>query len=378
MRQLILWHEGLEGEVVLLLVQVKNITCGTIRSGIKTWGFDMTRLFSAVLLALTVAVLLAATPPTAKAWGRQGHLTVCDLAYRNLTAASRAALVDLMQSRAGGIKVEGRGRMPDRRYTSFNVGCLEEDALPRRHPEDHFINVDRTVLSIDSAACPRDGDCILSGIDRDLAILRNPARPREERVFALMALGHWLGDIHQPLHVSFADDRGGNGILVPSIRCGRSTYRSDNLHSVWDACILEAGLFDRVRKRADFRSGWGPNTISYRAVDTLMANTSLAEERAIIQGDPQAWANESYQIALAPETLYCTRVGAACRYSETAAVLEKGAPKRVQAIGASYLTAHDRRVEDRVRYAGFRLAHLLNQALDPAYAGPVANGNQAP
>lgn len=336
----------------------------------------MTRLLSAILLALTVLVGLVAAPPAANAWGRQGHLVVCDLAYRNLTETSRAALIDLLQSRAGGIHVAGRGKLDDRRYTSFNIGCLEEDAMPRRHPEDHFINVDRTVLSIDSAGCPRDGDCILSGIDRDLSILRDASRPREERVFALMALGHWLGDIHQPLHVSFADDRGGNGIEVPSFRCGLSTYRSDNLHSVWDACILEAGLFDRVRKRADFRPSWGPNTITYRAVDTLMANTSLAEERAIVQGDPRAWADESYQIALAPETLYCVRVGPACQYSETAAVLKPQTPKRRQTIGAAYLAANDRRAQDRVRYAGFRLAHLLNQALDPAYAGPTANGAQ--
>ncbi len=297
-------------------------------------------------------------------------------AYRNLTPTSRAALIELMQSNAGGVQVPGRGRLPDRHYTSFNIGCLEEDAMPRAHPDDHFINVGRDILSIDSAACPRDGECILSGITRDLAILRDTSRSRADRVFALMAIGHWLGDIHQPLHVSFADDRGGNGIDVPSFRCGGSSYRSDNLHSVWDACILEAGLFNRVRKRADYKSSWGANTITYRAVDTLMANTSLAQERTIIQGDPQAWANESYAITLAPTTLYCVRVGPNCQYSATTAVLRRGAAKRVQTIDAAYLAAHDRVAEDRVRYAGFRLAHLMNQALDPAYTGPVANGAQ--
>lgn len=336
----------------------------------------MTRLISAAILALTILLGVAMAPSEAKAWGKQGHLTVCDLAYRNLTPTSRAALIDLMQSRSGGIQVEGRGRLPDRHYTSFNIGCLEEDAMPRQHPEDHFINVGRDVLTIGSAACPRDGDCILSGIDRDLAILRDPSRSRADRVFALMALGHWLGDIHQPLHVSFADDRGGNGIDVPSFRCGRSTYRSDNLHSVWDACILEAGLFERVRRRADFRSTWGERTITYRAVDTLMANTGLAEEQSIVRGDPRAWADESFQIALAPATLYCVRIGSTCQYSETAAVLVRNAPKRRQVIDAAYLAAHDRVAEDRVRYAGFRLAHLMNQALDPAYASPTANGAQ--
>jgi hypothetical protein len=47
----------------------------------------------------------------------------------------------------------------------------------------------------------------------------------------LKFLGHWVGEIHQPLHVSFEDDRGGNGILVTGI-CGT------NLHAAWDTCLV--------------------------------------------------------------------------------------------------------------------------------------------
>ena len=41
----------------------------------------------------------------------------------------------------------------------------------------------------------------------------------------------WVGDIHQPLHVSFEDDRGGNSVLVTGL-CDA------NLHSAWDACLV--------------------------------------------------------------------------------------------------------------------------------------------
>lgn len=75
--------------------------------------------------------------------GKFGHLTICDLAYRNLTPTSRNALNGLLRSGQGGITVQGRGRMPERRYTSFNVGCLEEDEIPRQHENDHFLNVPR-------------------------------------------------------------------------------------------------------------------------------------------------------------------------------------------------------------------------------------------
>jgi hypothetical protein len=194
-----------------------------------------------------------------------------------------------------------------------------------------------------------------------------------------MALGHWVGDIHQPLHVSFADDRGGNGIDARLTgRCGRSKFRPDNLHAVWDNCLLEAGLFERVRQRADYKQSWGTRTITYRAVDTLQANTDLAEEQAIVQGAPWQWAAESYGITLDPAARYCTRVGPTCAYSRDAAVLLRNGTKRMEQVDQAYLAAFERKAEDQIRKAGFRLAHLLNQALDPAYAGPLLNSGQRP
>ncbi|MGF7156251.1 S1/P1 nuclease [Novosphingobium gossypii] len=328
--------------------------------------------FSAVLLVLMVF----GVPHPARAWGTNGHLTICDLAYRNFTATTRASVASLLHSRTGGITVKGRGKMADRRYTAFNLGCLEEDKLPRRNPDDHFINVPRETDVIPDA-CLGESSCILSGISRDIGILQDASRTDEARVFALMALGHWIGDIHQPLHVSFADDRGGNGIDAKLAgRCGRSSYSVKNLHGVWDACLLEAGLFEKVRKRADFKRTWSKTTITYRAVDTLQANTSLEEERRIVAGNPQTWAQESFAIALDPQVLYCTRQGSTCRYSQDRVELT-GRDKRRQLIDQAYLARFAPVAENRVRLAGFRLAHLVNTALDPDYRGPVRNSTQA-
>jgi S1/P1 Nuclease len=44
-------------------------------------------------------------------------------------------------------------------------------------------------------------------------------REREERLEALEYLGHWVGDVDQPLHVSFQDDRGGNDLGVSGGVC---------------------------------------------------------------------------------------------------------------------------------------------------------------
>lgn len=41
-----------------------------------------------------------------------------------------------------------------------------------------------------------------------------------------MFLAHFVGDVHQPLHVGFADDEGGNTVIIHWYR------RKTNLHHV--------------------------------------------------------------------------------------------------------------------------------------------------
>ena len=329
--------------------------------------------------ATAAAGFLAFNPQPAKAWGKFGHLTICELAYRNLTPTSRAAIGQILQSNSGGITIPGHGEMPAQHYTAFNRGCLEEDELPRRNADSHFINLPRSQQAITDGNCPAavaQGRCILERIRYDITVLRDPTKSRMDRAFALFELGHFVGDLHQPLHISFADDKGGNGIGARVIGgCGHFGYRADNLHGVWDNCILHAGTFGRVYLRADYKPSWSRFTVTYRAADTLQANTSLTEEQQIVAGEPWQWAEESYRITHDPDVRYCVLVSGSCNYSATSVKKPSGAP-RMEQLDQVYLAKYDRAVENRIRYAGIRLAHLLNQALDPAYTGPIQNSSQ--
>ncbi|KAG8382886.1 hypothetical protein BUALT_Bualt05G0125900 [Buddleja alternifolia] len=57
---------------------------------------------------------------------------------------------------------------------------------------------------------------------------------------ALLFLSHFIGDIHQPLHVGFRSDKGGNTIKVTWFN------RKDVLHHVWDTDLIkrEEGRFN--------------------------------------------------------------------------------------------------------------------------------------
>ncbi len=260
-----------------------------------------------LLLALSMLIIgsgaFVGIPNKALAWSEFGHLTVCDLAYRNTTEKTREELDKLFQVEEGGIEIKDRDGSIDRWYTSFNIGCLEEDERPRKHPKDHFLNVERDTTEIEGGTCPGPSSCIFAGIDRDLQILSDTSQSNEDRVFALMAIGHWIGDLHQPLHVSFADDWGGNKIKVRlEGKCGTIRRKPGNLHAMWDFCLVESGLFERIRRSDSFDPAWARTTITYRAVSLLQDATTLEEEKEIVKGSPWEWANESYKVTLQPET----------------------------------------------------------------------------
>ena len=66
-----------------------------------------------------------------------------------------------------------------------------------------------------------------------MQVLKSPDAPRNEKRIALRFVAHLVGDIHQPLHAGFAEDRGGNGVEV------RFNGRKESLHSLWDTALVE-------------------------------------------------------------------------------------------------------------------------------------------
>jgi hypothetical protein len=70
-----------------------------------------------------------------------------------------------------------------------------------------------------------------------LTYLSRPAgsnREKTRRAAALGFLGHFVGDLHHPLHISNASDWGGNKITV------RWEGKETNLQALWDYGMLES------------------------------------------------------------------------------------------------------------------------------------------
>jgi hypothetical protein len=179
-----------------------------------------------------------------------------------------------------------------------------------------------------SDKCPLAEKCVLTAIEDDSKILSSKTEKEGAKLTALKSLGHWVGDIHQPLHVSFEDDAGGNTIRV-SGQCLR------NLHAAWDDCLVQYAV--------------GPDVAE--AVTDLINAITLQTRMHWNDSSPRDWMNESFAISTNVKTAYCVRRGSSCER-----------PDGVIQIDAGYLDANELIVKVQLQKAGVRLAHILDQA----------------
>ena len=270
--------------------------------------------------------LLIFLPSISLAWDEVGHEVICKIALRELTEETQLEVQRLVEL--------------DAEFEAFAESCTWADR-PRKRELEHFVNVPRDLDVITTDECPLAETCIFSAIKDDLERLSDKSRPDQQRLDALKFLAHWVGDIHQPLHIGFLDDRGGNDIIVGG-RC------SGSLHSVWDSCIIE------------HRLGKDASSIA----SDLVAGVSEERRRAWQLATPVEWANESYQVTLSPETGYCFMHKDTCWYWSMIKVLEKGGVPRDVVVTQKYLSAHQNTVERRLLQAGIRLGALLNAAMN--------------
>jgi S1/P1 Nuclease len=172
----------------------------------------------AKLPALAAALLLYS--PSALAWGGLGHEAICELAFLELDDLARQRVIALIQQ--------------DAEFTTFRASCNWADR-PRQRASEHFVNLPRDATGLDDDDCPVAEECVVSAIDADFAVLASPNATAEAKLAALKFLGHWVGDIHQPVHAASRDDRGGNHVRTHGGSC-------ENLHTLSDSCLVEERL----------------------------------------------------------------------------------------------------------------------------------------
>ena len=292
--------------------------------------------FSAVVVA---ACLTLSVAPDASAWGPDGHRIVCQIAFRILDTARQQEIIRLTAKYHEPNNGSG--------FSFFSEGCLfpdearqkARDKVPGWNKFDsfdawHFLNVPRTTHLVAESHC--NSNCVVTGIARHADLLRTSTSD-EDRAEALFFLGHWVGDLHQPLHISYSDDRGGN-FITPILG---GFYESTHLHGVWDSGII-AKLVGA--------NGWR------LFADRLAREITPAENDSWIASPPLAWAQESYNLSSGPAAQYCS-----WHLVSGAQTCTRIAQERT--LTQAYQDEVGDEVAQRVQQAGARLAELLRRQL---------------
>lgn len=242
-------------------------------------------------------------------WGYVGHQTIARIAENHLSPQAKAAVHALL------------GAESITEIASWADEVRNQPEYKNTAPW-HFLNLP---LGLDRAAFEKavkgqSQENVYTAILAQEKILSNGAASREQKMIALKFLVHFIGDAHQPMHISRAEDKGGNTIQL------QYENRGTNLHSLWDSRLIDQqGLsYSELASKLD------------------QASPTLAGQGAIT--DPMAWVWESYQISskLYPE-------------------IEKN-----NKLGQDYYLAHIGIVNDRLELAGLRLAAVLNALLKNA------------
>jgi len=209
---------------------------------------------AAALKIVLFALAVVATPAAAFAWGCDGHQAVALIAYQQLNPRARAAADQLLQQLPQ-IPVPSHFCAPSNTNPFVDVSTWADDIRSIR-PETapwHFIDVPLSVKTTSPKAplegCPPDTGCIVTAITQEIATLRDFRLPPADRAMALLFLIHFVGDLHQPLHTTTNNDRGGNCLPVaymgsPS-REGANENYSPNLHLVWDVQLVQSLIAGR-------------------------------------------------------------------------------------------------------------------------------------
>ena len=249
-------------------------------------------------------------------WGVTGHRTIGRIAENHLMPKALAGVRDLLGSETlADVSTWADEIRGQEKYRQ--TGPWHYINLPLGLSHDQFKQRVENMLEAN----------VYSELGRQMQMITDKTVSREQKIEALKFVVHFVGDLHQPMHVSRAEDKGGNTIQL------NYDGKGTNLHSLWDSKLIEHSGMD------------------YEQLAATCDHATPAQIRQW-QSDPVIkWMWESYQIT--------TKL-----YAEVDTMSGRS-------IGDDYYAAHWPIITQRLEQGGIRLAGLLNVLFKD---GPVVVG----
>jgi hypothetical protein len=308
-----------------------------------------------------VLILSLALVAPAHAWWSDEHKALAMEATQELSPTARAHVVKILGSDdLASISIW----MDDLRSVPYGAGPLGQDpeALKFSHEfpknqEWHYsdLPLGTKVYTLDD---PNEkSDDVVHSIELAVAVLEGGGDPKITKLMALRMLVHFVGDVHQPLHVGdgyIATDASGAVSIVsdpeaakglPNDKGGNDLFygpgKWDELHAYWDGVLIE-----KLAASKD------PTVIAGLIEKDAAAKGDTWKDKGDYHHWPEAWATES---------LAAARIAYNGLIIGPATLNEKGKIKKI----AITLPPHYDEVcmpvaEERLAMAGYHLAAILN------------------
>jgi hypothetical protein len=163
-----------------------------------------------------VLTILAIFPLKTFAWGKKGHEIVAQIAFKQLDKKTRK----LIMSYLDGMTIEQAANWMD---------DIKKDHSYDKFKPLHYVNFEKGETVKDSCC-----DNIIHSLNSTITELKHyKDYSKKEIKIKICFLFHLIGDLHQPLHVGYGSDKGGNLFQV------NFNSKSINLHGLLDYGIIE-------------------------------------------------------------------------------------------------------------------------------------------
>lgn len=217
---------------------------------------------------------------TAHAWLEDAHKTIASLAFDLLESDQRSRIQTLLP----------RGELL---ATWMVKGSSWADERGRENGKNHFIHIsscdNKHAMGLRCGS--GSGVCITEALVRHIQTAMS-ARPGDSLRDALKYIIHYMGDLHQPLHVALESDFGGTSIKgIRPFTTGRD--HDVSLHELWDN-----DLFQVAKRKGMFKEDfpkYNTTTMDF-TVDDLKSESSIRTfvENIAIQTATQVTCGMAY------------------------------------------------------------------------------------
>ncbi|MFM9076154.1 MAG: S1/P1 nuclease [Bacteroidota bacterium] len=231
------------------------------------------------------------------AWGVTGHRAIGAVAERLLNKKAKLRIQAIL----------GYERLP---LATTWMDEIRSDSTYNHTADWHWVTIE-TGKTYDQMSKNPKGD-VIQTLERLISELKQGKVSGRQELEHLKMILHLVGDIHQPLHVGCCDDQGGNKVRLKWFR------EDSNLHRLWDS-----DLIDHTR-------------LSYTELADALPIPGEAAIRKIQGASVRDWATENMKVR---DRVYLIGDGK---------------------LGYEYAYRNMELVNQRLLYAGIRLAGILN------------------